>query len=116
MGADDAFERPAGAAAIIDVTGKRTASRRHKFAGRGDPALLLEDRACVNFGSAGLGPAKKGVDLFERAEEADEERRVAARGAAVAVEIRGAKLAVFGDDGAAHGAIFVGALGPRFDG
>ena len=74
----------------------------------------LEDGAGMDAGSAGLGVAEKCVDLFQGAEETGEARRTEVRGAAIAVEIRGAELAVFGDDGAAHGAIFVGSLSPHF--
>lgn len=68
----------------------------------------------MHVGAAGLGLAEKDVDLFEGAEEADEEGRAAVGGAAIAVEIGGAELAVAGDDGAAQGAVLVRALRPGF--
>jgi hypothetical protein len=68
----------------------------------------------VDIGGAGPGLAKEDIDLFERAEEADEKGRMAARRAAIAMEVGRAKLAVASDDGAAHGAIFVSALSPGF--
>jgi len=67
----------------------------------------------VAIGRAGFAGAEKDVDLFQRTEEADEERRPAVRGASVSVEVGRAELAVSRDDGTAHGAVFVGALGPR---
>lgn len=67
----------------------------------------------VAVGRAGLAGAEKDVDLLQRAEEADEERRPAIRGAAVPIEIRRTELPVAGDDGAAHGAVLVSALRPR---
>lgn len=64
------------------------------------------------FGFVG-GRAQILVHFFERAVEADEEGRTAVRGTAVTTEIAGSELAVAGDDGAAHGTVFVGALRPR---
>jgi hypothetical protein len=62
--------------------------------------------------SGGVVGAEEDVDLFEGAEEADEERGASVGRAAIAPEVAGAELAIAMDDGAAHGAVFMGALGP----
>ena len=58
--------------------------------------------------------AEEDVNLFKGAEEADEEGGTAIGGAAISAEITGAELSVAMDDGAAHGAVLMGALGPCF--
>lgn len=84
-------------------------------AGGGDSLArdVLQNIGCVAVGRAGFAGAEKDVHLFQRAEESDEERGPAVRGASITVEVGRAELTVSRDDGTAHGAIFVGALGPR---
>ena len=58
----------------------------------------LQNVGGVAVGLAGLAGAEKDVDLFQRTEEADEERGPAVRGASITVEVRCTELTVSRDD------------------